>query len=209
MTWTGDEFNGTVLDPKWLWLNQGGATTTVANGQLTISAPANGAENLRFLYQPYSGALTVTAPVSGRTGTWRNYISYGLAVRDSSSLKMTHFRWGVFDPSLFTWGLQVAHYSSPTATPSSAFLTQKICDGGGYLQIQDDGTNLIFLHSRFGSQGDGGALTFVELYRETKASWLTAADQLGMAVNAFNFDIAGTYRWIRTGTPQSDAEVVP
>ena len=207
MPWTGDEFSGGSLDPQWEWVNQGGATASVANGQLNITAPSSGVENLRILKQDYTGNLIVTAVVSGLSEGFSDYQGWGIVVGDSSTGRYLLFQWAV---SAGAGGplLVCNRYSSPTAF-NAAQLTSRLADMGGYLQIEDDGTDLIFRVARFQSQGDGGALTFQEVYREARATYLTGGpDQIGYSLNAFNADAVLLSRWVRTGTPVEDEEVV-
>lgn len=206
MTWTGDEFPGNSLDAKWLWINQGSATATVANGQLALADASQGSDKLRFLYQAYSGSIIVTAALSGFSKAFSNYQAWGLAFRDSSSSKL-------IVPAFAINGgvptIRIMRFTNATTFGGVDLLSGcGLQDLGGYLQVEDDSTNLIFRVGRFGSQGDGGLITFQELFRETRATYLSAADQIGFCINPLNSDTTLLCRWIRTGTPVTDTEVV-
>ena len=80
-----DEFDGTSLDPKWSWVNQGGATFAESDGNGRITAPT-GTENWRMLVQ--------TCPAGDFTATFKfNYASkinvdvgrFGFILRNSAN----------------------------------------------------------------------------------------------------------------------------
>lgn len=205
---TGDEFSiSGSPDPKWAWVNQGGATATVANGQLRMFDASHGGDQIRFLYQPYSGPIVITAAVWGVLAGYANFQAFGVAARNSSTGKFTLLNYAIADDPC----VRIMHFNSASSFGGDATPIQGCADLGGYLQFEDDGTNLIFRVARPASMGTGGRLTFVEVYRELRSGWLTGsggADQFGFTVNSLNGDVTMLVRFVRTGTTVNDTEVL-
>jgi hypothetical protein len=83
-----DEFGGSSLDPKWSWVNQGGASFAESAGNGRIVAPT-GTDNWRMLVQPCpAGDFTVTFSFVSQTRLNVDVGRYGLILRASGSGKL-------------------------------------------------------------------------------------------------------------------------
>jgi hypothetical protein len=80
-----DEFEGVSLDPKWSWVNQGGATAVVQNGQLELTAPANSGNQVRILVQTLPAGSWEFRAKMAVSGALANYRNNGLALRETST----------------------------------------------------------------------------------------------------------------------------
>jgi hypothetical protein len=59
-----DSFPGTTLNPKWTWVNQAGATSSVSNGHLLLTSDSNPKSHAFYEY------IEETAPSSSATSSW-------------------------------------------------------------------------------------------------------------------------------------------
>jgi hypothetical protein len=82
-----DEFGGSSLDPKWTFVNQGGAAFAESDGNGRLVAPS-GTENWRMIMQPCpAGDFTVTFKFAAQTRLNVDVGRYGLVLRASGSGK--------------------------------------------------------------------------------------------------------------------------
>lgn len=78
-----DEFYGSVLDSKWLWMNQGAATASVQDGYLKFNFPSAGVV-VRGLVQPVPSSMDFTCVISIPEITFvANYTKYGILISES------------------------------------------------------------------------------------------------------------------------------
>jgi hypothetical protein len=142
-----DDFTAASLDAKWTWVNQGTATSTLANSVCAITVPTSGSANWRYIYQTAPGSTpwelqmrcAINAPPQS------NYNNAGLVLSDSSG-KFVFFG---LQTSL---QLGAAYWNSPT-TISTGVGTNKVnfYTPVVYLKANDDGTNLTFWYSILGA----------------------------------------------------------
>lgn len=82
-----DEFNGSSLDAKWSWANQGTAAATFANGSIMIDFPAASEATRGIVQAVPSGDFTAIAKVSLIPFNNISYASFGVGVYNSSGGK--------------------------------------------------------------------------------------------------------------------------
>lgn len=171
-----DEFEETgVLDPKWVWFNQGTANETIAQGAAQLVS-TTGADNLNLLAQ--------TAPAT----PWRvrakvfafmqsNFAHGGLTVYNSGNSRAITFdvQWNSSNT------LGVFRYTNLATFATSVVSAIPMPGAGGvpiYLEIENNGTNLLFRYSLTGYDGQ-----FVLFATEPLATHIVAVTDVGMSVN--------------------------
>lgn len=185
-----DEFEGTALDPKWTWRNQGSTTASVAGGCLMLTGNT-GATNISILEQTASGNFKIRAKLGAHLTT--NYQRVGLAVVNNASGKVITFdrlweglpkfavtRWS----SVTAWNANVALTDLGNRFgPASHFV---------YMEIEYDGTNIHFRLS-------GNGVHFTTFLTEAAATFLGTPDRVGLNINPDSSGTApvGVYEWFR------------
>jgi hypothetical protein len=171
-----DEFNGTSLDPKWTWVNQGGATTSFKNGVLALNVPQVNGSNQRLIVQTAPGTpWEVTVKLLGLyppSGT----SSAGIVLRESGTGKLIRlvlvYSTGTF-PTI-GWGYGVFKDTNPTTFNATAFSIGDASVQYQYLKVKDDGTNLIFYLSPDG-------LIWNQVYSEGRTVFMAGGpNQVGL-----------------------------
>lgn len=197
-----DEFSGASLDTAgtrfsgaiaWAWRNQGGATATLADGFLTLTAPGASSQNNRIIEQ-----VAATAPWTYRAKlfdpfmTESNFALAGMVLVNSTTGKLIAFSKAYISGLV----LAVSHYDNVTTFSSGtnlAVFASRSFHGPLYLEIENDGTNLTFRYSDTGLDG-----TFITHSTETVASYLGSADTIGFFGNSLNSDPVKTIvEWFR------------
>ena len=148
-----DEFNGTTLNPKWVFTNQSGATTAVQNGNLvfTCSDVNNTWTLLLETLPPAPWTFVSKLRLQGNRGS---YASGGLCVLDSSTGHRCNF--GAFGKGNIGGDNQAGGIEVQEWTNINTFSADAYADHSGipqsylYYKIQNDGTNLTFSWSADG-----------------------------------------------------------
>lgn len=183
-----DEFEGTALDSKWAWRNQGSATVSFGSGELVLSAPAAAGENLKIIEQSVSGSFKVRAKLAAVVSN--NYNGAGLCVVNNASGKVMGFV-KVWDASekwaVFRW-TNVTTYASTLLTATDYSTRYGAHRAWAYLEIEYDGTTLYFRASRDG-------VNFDTLASEAAASFLGTPDKCGIMANATSGS-SGATAWV-------------
>lgn len=176
-----EEGEGTVLDAKWTWVNQGTSTATFANGCLIMAPQQSATQNVRAIYQTVAGAFkwrvkfAIAATASFNRG--------GIALKNSGGNKLLEF--GLFHNTTSDFHLYVNEDNSTTSTSSTAFNTGTLPGFGlhsqfAYIEAEYDSTNIKFRYSLTGVEG-----TFVQVYTALAATFLGTPDQLGLYADCF------------------------
>lgn len=169
-----DEFEGTTLDPKWIWLNQGSFVNAFADGSIFLySTSANGVDDIRAITQPISGTFDVRAKAYS-ANSWGTDVRLGIYVGLPSDGKACVFGW-------YNGG--GGQFYTNNMTNSNTILANLFVTGNStgpivlfngtpwmYLRVVYDGTSLFFYASSGGVSG-----TYLLLGQETTASFLGAA----------------------------------
>jgi len=166
-----DEFDGTTLDAKWSWVNQGSAYATLAESYLTLKAPISGGSNsLRCLVQTLTAPWTVVLNCRGF-----NLVG-GLIMRDSGSGRIMMIGLDVPGDGLFVhkWN------SATNKVNANPFSNTPFCGMGDptTFRVRNDGTTLGFDFSPDG-------INFIQLYSEAKSVFLPNVNQVGVAAYAY------------------------
>lgn len=187
-----DEFNGTSLDAKWTWINQGTATASVGGGSLSLAFPATTTTNLRMIYQAASSTpWTLTARISTHT-LFANVVSDGIGVSDSTTGKIIIFgiRYNNGMKLVITkYNSTTTGVSSPYDASNNTSIPQQL-----YLRIADDSTNLKFSYSIDG-------LNFTQLYSEGRTVFLTPDRIFIGGENTLNQPVLLGCDWFRVTSP--------
>jgi hypothetical protein len=194
-----DEFNGASLDTtRWAWFNQntvtGNATTTIANGLLTLSAPAVAGLSLNGITQPAPATpWTVVLKVNGMDLIPVRPFSVSYVVLSDSTGGIIAF--GVsFRDTNGALGLTVDYLTSATTYSSTPFGPAALppyfpC----WLKVQDDGTNLKFSYSGTGS-------VYTQVFSVSRTAFLASGPaNVGIAVssNGANEPVNGAFDYFR------------
>ena len=205
-----DEFDGASIDTAgtrssgaqaWTAQNVGTSTVTQANSCLVIAAQVAAGDHLRGYSQPVSGSWKRRAKCF--LADTANEFGFGLAVRRSSNGKMESWHIvhgaadGIYFGRLYTW--------TDKDTFSATIGGDQVGSGGAsqgrwggmhvYLEIEADGTNLIYRHSGTGVEG-----TFLTRFTRTYATFLGAApDEIWLCMETSNAANAnrGVADWFR------------
>jgi hypothetical protein len=149
-----DEFNGTSLDAtRWTWINHDSTTATLANGLLTLTAPAATGTSMNGVTQPVPGRpWTAVLKINAMDLSPMQPAPLSALVLSDSTNKFIVF--GVFFANTSAaLGLTVGYWPSGTdATGGNPFgVTMLPSTFPWWLKVQDDGTNLTFSYSGTGS----------------------------------------------------------
>jgi Collagen triple helix repeat (20 copies) len=189
-----DEFEGTTLDPKWSWLNQGTQSVSFIQGAAALASPLqSGGLQMGGIFQS-----TPVAPWKIRTGMpslvatlGAAYVLSGLFVQENSSGHVL-----ALDKSVGANSGQVDLWNSPTSY--SAAQSNFTAYPSGmlwlpiYFEIENDGTNLYFRYSMTGREG-----SFLLSYTEAVSAF--SANTIGIyATNSAGSDPSiGYFDWFR------------
>jgi hypothetical protein len=166
--------------PLWTWNNQGGASATILNKRLTITAPAASGNNMRTLEQSTPATPWVfTTKISLNARPGQNYATMGFFLRDTVSGRC--YAWGpVHDTND---NLTLFKFSNTTSVASVPVADLAPWTKSCYLQVADDGTNVDFRHSVDG-------FNFVSSFTEPRLTYLTSGvNRVGLCVCSNNASI--------------------
>lgn len=162
----------------WSWVNQGSATvTTQADGAILLASPAAAANNFMARVRTLPGGNPViTARIS--TLGLASAGGAGLGIRDSSTGRFTvaYFRPGTNrDIRIENWNNPTSFSSGPSSN------SQASRHNTFWMQVEDNGTNLIWRVSQAGFSG-----SFLDLYSVARTTWVATPDQVGWFVRDNN-----------------------
>lgn len=192
-----DEFNGASLDPsRWNWFNQGGATATVANSLVTLTAPANTGLDTRGIFQnvPAPPWTVVAKLVALDMATYTNYAQTGMFLVDASGKAITcdlsvRTTTPTFGFDLGYWNDGGSWNQSPSGivdiTPTLVFPL--------WFKVQDDGTNITCSFSRTG-------IMYFQVGSVPRTAWLNSGPTgVGLLIgsNDSNAVVNGTFEYFR------------
>lgn len=170
------------IDADFAWVNQGGASVDVSAGGIYLLAPAGGSSNNRIRKKAApSTPWTLTIGFIPFTFD-ANYVTCGLALRESSTSKLIFFLLGYVDNPV----LRVERYTNETTFSADA-LTKTITNLLAinpahivYLRVLDNGTNLIYSYSIDG-------VHFRQFLSESRTAFMAGGpNEIGFFANGFN-----------------------
>jgi hypothetical protein len=189
-----DDFDGSSLDGKWGWVNQGSAAVAVAGGRLLLSqASHNATDDIKMIVQSAPGGtwkvrMRVCLEWELETGA---YPFAGLCLYESGTGKIEmigiNYRAG-------TNYLQHFRYTNTSTYTSSGWSNTRFPYGIYYFQVEKTATNLVWSISTDGAY-------FHQVLSEAIASFFTTGpDQIGLALNSYNcgaVESIASCDWIR------------
>lgn len=191
-----DEFNGSSLDVKWTWVNQGGATATLSSkGALVLEAPASASRNIRAIYQTMpSGDFTVTARIRLNVMLAATGEHVGLAVKNSGGNQLLVWSFN-FDSFLRAYVQRLSDVNTFSATLGSAAGFSQ-ADFRIYLRVKRVGSLLTFSYS-----WDG--IDFWDYTTETETTFLPGVvNRVGLFADSQSSTIVrNTCEWFRVTQP--------
>lgn len=156
----------------WNWVNQGGASFSVASVRLHLSAPAVASTSFRLLMRPAPAPpYTLTARL--RALSLVDFIQGGLCWRESATGALESL--GI--QSNNGPALVVDRHSDPFTLVGGQVYARLA--GVEWFQFSDDGTERIMRISPDG-------VAWLEIFRVARTDFLTA-DEIGLFVNPLNF----------------------
>ncbi len=188
-----DEFNDTVMDGKWAWINQGTSTWT-ENGSYGAIDILSGGDHTRLLVQEApSGDFTATIKLTV-LGPKVNYFNFGLCLYNSANGRRIVF--GKCGRSGYS-GIQAIKFTSNTSFSSDAYLN------GGW--------DSIFVYVRVRKVGVSYSLDMSadgdfwwEIFTETISNFLSAISHVGVGYfrnNTSGVTYKGRCDWFRVTEP--------
>jgi len=191
-----DEFDGTSLDPKWTWRNQGTATVTFSKGALIITDSPN-VGHCRILEQslpspPYEFTLKV-----GLSAQPLNYAIAGFSLFESASSKLITYHINANSSTKFS--INVTRFNSVSSYNSDIYVGPTLGDRPTlvYMRVSYDGSNINYLISPDG-------VSFYKLASSTGSGngfLISAPDKIGIVINNTNNqqtqNIMGDFHWFR------------
>ncbi len=191
-----DEFNGGSLNTaRWTWFNQETTAATVANGLLTLTAPAAAGTSMNGITQPVPATpWTAVLKVNAMDLSPMQPAPLSALVLGDSTGKFIVF--GVFfaNPSA-QLALTVGYWPTGTdATGGNPFGSSMLPSTfPWWLKVQDDGTNLTFSYS-----GTGSVYTQVGIVSRT-AFLSSGPTKVGIAVGSdgANTPVNGAFDYFR------------
>jgi hypothetical protein len=174
-----DEFNGSVLDPKWTWVNQNNAAAAVANGRLKLTS-SDGDRIWSMLLQTAPSAPWTIAAKFRMQGVLEDWCSAGIHLRNSST--GAHVNIGLFfkstDPG--GGGIEFQEYSDLTTYAADVGIIRSgMRHTDVYMKVVNDGTNLT---SFFSTDG----IVYTQVATDTIANAIGAVNQVGLATWSVN-----------------------
>lgn len=173
---TDDEFEGTSLDGKWSWVNQGSSSVAFPGGGVMVATAAHSVtDSHRLLTQTApSGDFTAIARVSAAFLA-SAYRGAGLCVRKSSDGKIVHWVIETNGTDIYLSAQRWTNATTFSAGISSFNLsTSGRLTGPIWLRLRKNGTNLELSWSI-----DGAAWSPV-LVTEAIATFLSSFDEFGL-----------------------------
>lgn len=145
----------------WTWVNQGSASVAFENSGHVWTQPAASANNLIGRIRPYTGNIVVSAELRN-INPLGNFSGTGLGFRSASGqVSLVYWRLSNSNMGLENW-------ASPTSFSSISNLTIPGMNYGFCMQVEDNGSNLIWRLSASGAPG-----TWVAIHSVGRTSFLT------------------------------------
>ena len=188
-----DEFNDSVMDSKWSWINQG-TSVWKENGRYGAMDLLSGGDHTRLLIQQApAGDFTASAKLTV-LGPKANYFSFGICLYNSANSRRIVF--GKCCRNGYS-GIQAIKLTSNTAFYSDAYLN------GGW--------DSIFIYVRIRKVGASYSLDMSadgdfwwQVYTETISSFLSAISHVGVGYhrnNTSGVTYQGRCEWFRVTEP--------
>lgn len=131
----------------WTWVNQGAASVKAENRGHIWTQPAVGANNLIGRFRAYTNPVTVTALLNNVTSP-AGFGGHGLGFRSATGQVVICY-WSAGSSQ---WNVE--NWASPTSfTSTVGAMSSLIGRNGGWLQVEDNGTSLLFRASATGRTG--------------------------------------------------------
>lgn len=188
-----DEFDDTVMDAKWSWVNQGTATWT-ENGRYGAIDILPGSDHTRLLVQAApAGDFTATAKVM-LNGPRLNYFNIGICLYNSANSRRIIF--GKCSRDSYS-GMQAIKFTSNTAYSSDAYLNGGWDSNFIYVRIRKVGSSY-FLDMSI--DGD----FWWQVFTETISNFLSAISHVGIGYfrnNSNGLTYKGRCDWFRVTEP--------
>ena len=188
-----DEFNDTVLDGKWSWINQGTSTWT-ENGRCGVMDLLIGGEHTRLLVQEApAGDFTASAKIA-ICGPKINYYNFGICLYNNANGRRIVF--GKSCRSGFS-GIQAIKFTANTSFSSDAYLNGGWDSSFIYVRARKTGASYSLEMS---ADGD----FWWQIFTETISNFLSAISHVG--IGYFRNSTSGvTYKgrceWFRVTEP--------
>jgi len=187
-----DEMEGTSLDAKWTWRNQGSTTAVFANGSIILGGVTDGLIHGITQVAPGSTPYTIETKVAIAAASQGSGTGIGLYVRNSSGNLYAYLLDSASGP------LVCYAFNSPTSFNGALFSSATIpfstfnTTDWVYMQIVNDGTNLKFNASLTGVPGSYQQIGTVAL-----ATFIGAVSDVGLVVNINVAGAVGIADWFR------------
>lgn len=168
-----DEFNGSVLDPKWTKTDNNNHTLYFQNGFVSIqAASSNNTEKCVLITQPMpaDASWEFRAAITMQAST---YAAAGMVIRDSGTGKFIFAKYKENGSGLLTTSLYT-NLNSCSSEPNGVTVALPTI----YLRITYDGTNFYFYYWT----GISGWTLYATL---AKTSWMANPNQIGIGFNDY------------------------
>lgn len=193
-----DEFEGTSLDAKWTWENQGSSTVAFKNSRLVFTGAASTTE-ARVIYQtapstPYR--VTVKLAPDGSTPATNHNVGIGFEESSTGKLHIV----GISDNDT---NVRVQRWTD-SSTYSSSDANAAIAERPAYLRIEDDGTDLKFHYSHDG-------IVFEEYYTLTRTTYMSGGPNrilLFCSAGDASLDAVAIYQYFRVDAGTDKAKEI-
>jgi hypothetical protein len=184
-----DEFDDTVMDSKWSWINQGTSAWTENNRYGSIDL-LSGSDHTRLLVQEApTGDFTATAKITV-SGPKLNYYSFGICLYNSANGRRIVF--GKCCRSGYS-GIQAVKFSSNTSYSSDAYLNGGWDSTFIYVRVRKTGTSYYLDMS---ADGD----FWWQVFTEPISTFLSAISHVGVGYfrnNTSGVTYKGRCDWFR------------
>jgi hypothetical protein len=173
-----DEFDGSVLNPKWtIWNQQVGQTISISNGAVTMYTPPTIQARVFSIIQPApSGNWLVRAKFSFNCATW-DYLGWGMIARRITGNDRATQCCSMYNS---TFGVQTI-YSQNDAGVTYNNNDIDLYNHEStiyYMEMEYDGTNYTWRLSHTGAY-------YARCYQYPSASWTGTPEWIGLNVHAW------------------------
>ncbi len=154
------------------WLNQGGCTTSTTKGGINVQVPQDNSLQLRVLHKSKTAPYKITAYFILNQNSL-SFESCGMGFYDPTGGKLVSMHFIVFDHD-YSY-VEVARWTNTTTfSTAPAFSFMGTCGYSmGWMQIENDNTNLYFRMSNNG-------FDWITVYQEGKTAFLANAPTKAM-----------------------------
>lgn len=189
-----DEFEGTSLDAKWSWIDQGTSTITFDHGSAILAGQADSGIHLRGIEQPVSGTGRWRAKFSGFAPN--NFNLFSIGIRNTSNGRVWNFY-----PVRVGNTFGVGYWDSLTSFNSEPLPSASRTTEWGsnlepvYVEIEITATQFIAKMSKVGVNGSFQQLSAVTITAFVGSGY----DRIGFYANSQNASTGGTgyIEWFR------------